>query len=235
MKNFRIIFFRIIAILFIITYLINYTQFSSSFYWIPDIYQSIRWDDDDENLWDWPTAFISWTGWVKELYLISWDGKKRTFFRRSVILDPKAPSTATCDITATWSWCLWTIEFLKLDWKDWWIDHSKSWTWAYDGIVDTWTVDPLFTWWSEVIAWSWNYRQKMFSDDINVKSFKIYPYPNKNRKYAWKDFSNTTNISPYVRIELILTPSWKKRSAIKWTPPDIKIATTINLVDYFSK
>lgn len=196
-----------------------------------------RWDDDDEYLWDWPDAFSVWSD-VKELYLISWDKKSRIYFRMNWVQDPKKPSSVPACLPWSYTaWCLWTVEFLKLDWKDRWVNHSKSGAWAYDWIIDTWVIDPDFTWWTEVIAWSTsaNYRQKMFPDTMSVKEFKIFPYPSKDKELAWKSSDPKVNINPYVKIQLTLTPSWKKRASMKWTVPDIKIATTVNLTDYLYK
>lgn len=204
--------------------------------WDEDLNWNLRWDDDDENLWEWPDAFAASTN-IKELYLISWDKKSRVYFRWDWSVDPKKPSTAPCTVATFWTGCLGTVEFLKLDWKDWWVNHNKSWTWAFDWIIDTWVVDPDLTWGAEVIAWSNsnNYRQPMFPDTLSVKDFKVYAYPNADRNNAWKDNSADKNINPYVKINMVLTPSRKKRWSMKWTVPDIKIATTINLSDYFSK
>jgi hypothetical protein len=39
-------------------------------------------------------------------------------------------------------------------------------------------------------------------------------YPNTDIKLAWKDAAKT-EINPYVRIQISLLPSWKKRVAMK--------------------
>ena len=125
----------------------------------------IVWDDDDEFLWDWPEAFTWWVD-VKELYLISWDKKTRTFIRWNVNVDPNKPPSATCSINTsniiTWSWCIWTVEFLKLEWVDWWMDHDSAVqdSTQNDWLIDTWLIDKQFTWktnantLNSVIAWS---------------------------------------------------------------------------------
>jgi len=166
--------------------------------------------------------------------------------------DPYRPGWLDCDTnTWTWSGCLWTIEFLKLDGRDLWEDHSW-WTWAWNWIIDTWVINEDFTTSTWVIAWSekshfnsardftkdnfiWDWvRQPLFPDTINVKSFEVLAYPNIDRNHAWKDNSPSTNINPYLRIKMTLAPSWKKRAEMKWEIPDIEINTTINLSDYFS-
>lgn len=207
---------------------------------------NIRWDDDDENLWEWPNVFTSWND-IKELYLISWDKKKRTYFRWNWKQDTKKPSTVmSCDITninnSYSDWCIWNIQMLKLVWKDRWIDHNW-WLWFNDWIIDTWILDPDIYGtstlrWSAIIAWSIdmnNYWLDIFPDSISVKDFKVYPYPNIDRNYSWKSTDDSININPYVRLKITLIPSWKKRASMKWTTPEINISTTINLSDYFSK
>lgn len=208
-----------------------------SLFWDENWDLNIRWDDDDENLWEWPTVFTWWTD-TKEIYLISWDRKKRTIFRWSWYKDPDPKNTNNCDSTTFWTWCLWTVEFLRLEAKDWGFSHS-SWstsTWSFDWIIDTWIIDKELTWWAEVVVWSndTNYRQPLFPNSVNVTNFEVYPYPNIDKRYSWKS-SSIGEINPYIKIKLSLSPSWKKRWAMKWIIPEIKILTTINLTDYFSK
>lgn len=197
----------------------------------------LRGDADDEHLWEGPIVF-TWGTNVRELYLISGDGKKRTLFRWNLKNDPKKPASATCDFTAgTGSGCLGTIEVLKLSGKDLWSGHNGLWATAYDGMVDTWVIDETFAPGTPVVAGSTttNYWQPLFGDNIHVKDFKVFAYPNINIEQAWKSTSLDANMNPYVRIDMTLMPSWKKRSGMKWNIPEIKISTTINLVEYFSK
>jgi len=212
----------------------------------------IIWDDDDEFLWNWPSVFTAWTN-VKELYLISADKKHRTLLRLNYWLDPNRPSWSTCSSsdwwkTYTWTGCIWRIEILKLYWVDWGLDHKTSWgsdnNWTqYDWVIDTWLIDKDFAWkndysnWNFVVAWSNNnnYWLPLFSDNINVKSFKVFPYPNKDINRAWKDSVLGTNFAPYVRLEIVLTPSWAVKKRIKWKVPEFKYSTTISLSDIYSR
>ena len=202
---------------------------------------SIIWDDDDESIWIWPEVLAnSWE--VQELYLVSWDKKTRTLFRWNVKEDPDKPTSAGCDLTtnpktSSWAWCLGTIEFLKLDLKDWWINHSKSWTWLYDWSPETWIINPNFSWTWDLVAWSntWNYRVPLFPTSINVKNVEFYLLPNKDLKLSWKDSLTTSNFAPYLRIKYTLTPSWDKRKWIKWKIPELTFSTTITLSDLFSQ
>ncbi len=223
---------------------IDYNVNNDNDNWDEDRVDWERWDDDDENLWVWPIVFTWWEN-VKELYLISWDRKKRTLFRWIWKLDPAKtkPAWSTCDwdkssFSLAWSWCIWTIQILKLTWEDLWVNHDWTSSWSYDGIIDTWKIDKKFTSWLDIIAWSGDtnqYRQDLFWNNISVKDFKIFLYPNKDRALSFKDLENSTNINQYARIQMILTPSRKKRWSMKWVAPEIKISTTINLTDYFSK
>jgi hypothetical protein len=52
---------------------------------------------------------------------------------------------------------------------------------------------------------------------------------------SWKEVDDSINISPYVRIQLSILPSWKSRRKIKGTPEEIHFSTTIALSDIFSK
>ena len=218
---------------------IDYNSNQDRDLWNEDWISWILWDDDDEYLWVWPEVFTGWTD-VKELYFISWDGKKRTFFRWNVKKDPNAPASfsgctiSPTDRTATWSGCLWNIQFLKLDWKDWWFSHNKSGIWLYDGLIDTWLYDENI-YWTWLLAWTWTMREQdskwvdIFPNYINVKDLKFFIYPNKDYTYSWWESLLENNISPYIRLTMTLTPSWKKKWWIKWKIPEIKFSTSIAL------
>ncbi len=124
---------------------------------------------------------------------------------------------------------------LKLEGKDWWVNHS-SWsisTGNFDWIVDTWIIDPTFWTGSEIVVAgsnNYDYWQPLFPDTINVSDVKVYVYPNIDVKHAWKDTSDKNNINPYIRLSITLEPSWKKRSGMQWEIPKYTINTTINLV-----
>nr|MDD3720049.1 hypothetical protein [Candidatus Gracilibacteria bacterium] len=198
-------------------------------------------DDDDENLGIGPEVFSS-GGEVKELYLISGNKQKRTFFRRNVKVDPKKPLSETCDFSnpssPTGSGCLGTIEFLKMNNIDIGKDHDRSITgkWQYDGIPDTWIINPDFSGTGELVAGSntGNYWVPLFPDSINVKDVRFYLYPNKDLNLAWKE-GGGSNFSQYLRISYTLTPSRAKRGGIKGKIPELNFSTTITLSDLFSK
>lgn len=225
---------------------IDYNSDKNGDNWDQDWNWSPVWDEDDEYLWEWPVAFDSWTD-VKEIYLIWWNGSQRTYFRWHVKSDPNRSSTTDCDFTTTngknptWPWCLWNIEFLKLDWKDWWLDHNLASIdiTQSDWKIDTWVVNSDFVPTTGfVIAWNWwldQYWQPIFSDAINITDFKVFPYPNWDIKLAWKSKDNGLSVNPYLQISFKILPSWKKRKKIKWIVDPIDFTTTINLTDIFSK
>ena len=194
---------------------------------------NIIWDDDDEYLWDWPKTFTWWVN-VHELYLISANKTKRIYFRWNIKKDENAPSSYTCNNWSA-SWCIWTIEYLKLTWKDSWDNHTNSWSWYLDWVIDTWFINKDFPWWWN-IAWTWTITWiPLFSDTINITQFEVYPYPNKDLKYAWKNIDDDINISQYVILKLKIKPSWISRKKIKWNWKELDFSMTINLSDIYSK
>lgn len=223
---------------------IDYNWNFDSNLWDEDWDWNIIWDDDDEYLWDWPEVFASWS-LSPELYLISWDKKQRTIFRWSVKSDPNAPSSAWwCSLDSntniiSWDWCIGTVEYLKLDWEDWWMNHDLvSSNTLYDWVVDTWKINSEFAWWiNNVIAWSNsnNYWVPLFSDSINVSEFKVYAYPNKNTLLSWKNIDKSVNISPYIFVQIKLKPSWITRKKIWWEWKELDYSMTINLSDIYSQ
>ena len=197
---------------------------------------NIIWDDDDEYLWIWPEVFVWWVD-VKELYLISWNKKERTLFRWSVKNDPNKPDIKTCH-TISWLWegCLWTIQYLKLYWEDIWMEHSSNiGDRSYDWVIDTWLIHKDFNN-DNIVAWSndKNYRVDLFPYDINISDFKIFAYPNNDIILNWRNNTMDANISPYIRIQFKLSPSWWARKKMQWTFKKINYSTTINLTTIFS-
>ncbi len=226
---------------------IDYNYNSDADRWDEDGDWNIKLDTDDLYIWTWPSAF-SWSSDVKELYLLSWDKKTRNLFRWYVYPDPDMPTTATCNIDSsnviTWSGCIWTVEYLKLDWVDWWMDHNQSVidldNTQYDWVVDTWLIAKEFSWENNtstgVVAWSsdFNYWKPLFPDTINVTDFKVYAYPNNDYNYNWILDAIDDKVSNYVTISYWIKPSWKVRKNLKGDFEEIKFNTTINLTDIYS-
>lgn len=216
--------------------------------WDEDSDWDVKGDDDDEFLGEWPEVFTVWTD-VKELYLINGVKRERIFFRYNVSLDqshPQYPNPSICTTsnswaTYTWSGCLWTIEYLKLEWRDWWMDHVNSSTddTEYDWVIDTWIISHDFTGWVDIVAGTDpdkdKYWQKLFPEDINVTEFKVFPHPNIDISRAWKVDDPSRNVAEYVRIQLWMMPAWKNRKQYRGKAKEYKVITTINLTDIFSR
>lgn len=211
--------------------------------------QSILRDDDDQYNGNGPWVFQDGAR-IYELYLLSWDGKKRTFLRWNVITDPNAPTTASnctgfdgIPSNISWEKCLWNLEYLKLEWVDWWYDHdsTKIDPTQFDGIIDTWIYDKATYGLTTDIkadnttAGYQKYRVPLFPSTMNVQQVKFYLYPYKDPNLSWKDTTPQVNVNPYLRMQISLTPSRLKRKWLRWTPPVFTYGTTISLTDIFSK
>lgn len=216
--------------------------------WDEDGNNIIIWDDDDNYFGKWPNVF-STGAQVGELYLINGVKRERTFFRYNVGLDPHRPSGSTCDSsngnkTFTGSWCLWNIEYLVLDGRDWWLDHNQSTVDANntqdDWVIDTWLIDEKFSWNTTTIAGNStdpvnDYWQPLFPENIHVTQFSIFPHPNIDEDRAWAVTDEQVNVSEYVRVHIGMMPAWRDRKQLQWTPQEYKYTTTINLTDIFSR
>lgn len=206
-------------------------------------------DDDDQHKWIWPEVFDFWTD-VKELYLLSWNKRERTYIRWNYFQDEyvKDPNK---NCSSDFEYCRGTVEYLKLEWKDWWIDHIEWNNSEYenDWVIDTWVISKDFSWWETVIAWwskdSWNFWKPIFSDDINISDFKVYAYPNIDNSKVWNTEVEDENwvitdkqqqylLSPYITISIKVKPSHKVKTKIKWNIKEVWFNTTINLTDIFS-
>ncbi len=229
---------------------IDYNSNMNSDWWDENNDWSILWDDDDEILWDGPDVFLSWSD-VKEIYLISGDWTKRTIIRWNIKQDNFAPPWSTCNASSitdfsntNLEWCRWTIEFLKLEWYDYWLDHDIStidsdWS-QYDWVIDTWIYDSQFTWvtwWNinQLASDGWDYWKELFPDTVSVTDFKVYAYPNIDPEDSWKNDTPSSKISPYITINFKIKPSWEVRSRLKNDWKEINLTTTINLTDIYSK
>jgi len=193
---------------------------------------NIRWDEDDENIWEWPVTFSG--NEVKEIYLIrKWKTNERLFIRWNIIRDPNALATAICNSDWTWDWCLWNIQILKLNWKDLWISHSWSLTssWQYDWVIDTWQCSDDYncSWVNNLPNSIDDWWVNLLPSYINVKKFKIFIYPNSNYKYAWKSNDSEITVNPYIRLNIDMWYSWERRRQLKLINPTVFISTSINL------
>lgn len=200
--------------------------------WDEDCDLRIRWDDDDENLWEWPVAFMG--NEVKEIYLLrKWKVNERFLMRLNIKKDPLSPASYNCASDWTGSWCLGNIQILKLVGSDLWMSHSWAVTSSgqYDWVIDTWKCwqdykcsgdddmpNSIDDWWIDLLP-----------SYINVKKFRVFVYPNINYKYSWRSLDDETTLNPYIRINMDLGYSWERRKKLNWTNPTISITTSINL------
>lgn len=225
---------------------IDYNSNVNNDNWDENNDSKINWDDDDSYMWKWPEVFWAWS-YVKELYLISRDRKKRTFIRWNQKQDPFLKSeNQKCQNDK--KYCQWTIEYLELEGKDWWLDHI-SWNsdnLENDWVVDTWVIATNFSWKTNenssnsIIAWgseTESYWKELFSEDINISDFKIFAYPNIDSSKVWNmtpEQQKKFIISPYVTFSITVEPSWKVKTKLNWNISPIDFNTTINLTDIFS-
>ena len=135
-----------------------------------------------------------------------------------------------------------TLKYLKLEGVDWGYDHdvTKIDPSQFDGLIDTWIYDKAtYGLTTDIVATNSvansKYRVPLFPNTMNVKSVKFFLFPNKDTRFSWKDNSAQVNINPYLRMEISLTPSRKKRKWLRWAPPVYTYSTTISLTDIFSK
>ncbi len=170
-----------------------------------------KWDDDDTDIWLWPDAIID-NGNIKELYLISKDGKKRTYFRKKLVW--------SWDFNKDWNYWqltwekLYKLQILKLRWFDIWKDHKADTFWPTfnDWQIDTWACDKkewFICKWDSIDWWYNNYNlpvdendwwTDLTQNDISIEKFNLTIYPEKNPDYAWITWDY--QIAPYIKMEL---------------------------------
>jgi len=196
-------------------------QFIDVWYDVDTVLGSV-WDDDDIDLWIWPISIWDNEN-IQELYLISKDNQKRTFFRRAFV--------NSWDFDNTW-WAdkdfekLYTIQFLKLQSLDIWSDHNltndfapENRIWLYDGDIDTRVCDPnqwFVCGWSDVWwVYSWNKipndqndgRINLFQNSVTVSKRNLSIYPTKSPKIARSD--DSAQINPYSTISIQTKLYWE--------------------------
>ncbi|PZM85585.1 hypothetical protein DLH72_01940 [Candidatus Gracilibacteria bacterium] len=206
-------------------------------------------DDDDQHKGIGPEVFDFGTD-VKELYLLSGNKRERTYIRWNYFQDEyvKDPNK---NCSSDFEYCRGTVEYLKLEGKDWGIDHIEGNNSEYenDGVIDTWVISKDFSGGETVIAGgskdSGNFWKPIFSDDINISDFKVYAYPNIDNSKVWNTEVEDENgvitdkqqqylLSPYITISIKVKPSHKVKTKIKGNIKEVGFNTTINLTDIFS-
>lgn len=238
-------------------YILQYTDRNSNFDndgWDEDGDWNILNDEDDKDLWNWPTV-LSLTWATPELYLINPIEKTRMYFRHIIRQDPGAFTGGTltiCTISATGvtnEWCMGNIQVLKMRWVDYGYTHTGSAIdgSAFDGKIDTWLLHnqwtngvSLATSWDRLATWTGNEWVDLFPNSVNIKSLQFYVYPKKDPWMSW-DAQDCTLVSPptcvspfihpYVRIQMTVGFAWGKRRVLKNDDPTISINTTVSLWD----
>lgn len=211
-----------------------------------DTIKSVVNDEDDDDMWYWPEAILNST-WVKELYLISQDGKQRIFFRRALV--------ESWDWN--WNWVIswdtenrYNIQVLKLKWFDAWSNHNFNITtssWVYDGIIDTWACD-YWLWFtcSGAAIWggysgynlpvnSQDWRVNMFPKNITIANWNLIIYPTKNPEYSWKE---GYQINPYFTISLenkLYWEIWQRKIGDSIDNFNLNLQTTLSTKNFYTK
>lgn len=170
-------------------------------------------DDDDENVMKWPNAIDDPTH-IKELYLISQDGKSRIFIRRALI---ESGDWNHNGITGdTDSERLYTLQILKLRGFDAGSNHDfdiNTSSWVYDGKIDTRACDyaqgyicngnpienTLYVWYNLPKDQN-DGRVNLFQKNITISDRNLIIYPTKNPQYALAE--DQVQINPYFTISL---------------------------------
>lgn len=213
---------------------------------------TVKWvinDEDDDDMWFWPDAIINFT-WVKELYLISQDGKQRILFRRALI--------SSWDWNKDWiiSWDTekrYNIQVLKLKWFDAWSNHDfdiNNSSWVYDWVIDTracdyWLWFTCWTWWSASISNAYSgYKLPLHSDDWRVNMFpknitiadrNLILSPTKNPEYAWQEW---VQINPYFTIYIknkLYWEIWQRKIGDAIDNFDLRLQTTLSTKNFYTK
>ena len=164
-------------------------------------------DDDDTDLWKGPVAIKDNTH-VKELYLISKDGKKRLFLRRKLVFSGDLNHDGVVD---DWE-KLYKIQILKLRWFDAWSWHIFTWSFAYDGKIDTWACDksewfickwdPIWWWyvWYKLPEDENDWWKDLTITDLTIEDLNFVIYPTKSPNLSWQDVAY--QINPYIWMKL---------------------------------
>lgn len=168
------------------------------------------WDDDDYNVGEGSHAILDATG-VQELYLISQDGTRRIFLRRTLLETGNFDGSGMDSDTNKF----YTIEMLKLRWFDAGDNHDfdiSTSSWVYDGILDTWACDYAQwficngTWiggaysWFKLASGSDDGWVPLFEKNLTIADRNLSIFPTKNPDYAWKE--DKVQMNPYFTIAI---------------------------------
>lgn len=202
----------------------SFGQYYRQFRDVKNNVDSVPWawnDDDDENVMKWPSAIDDATN-VKELYLISQDGKSRIFIRRKLI---ESGDRNHDGIISGDSEKRYTLQILKLRGFDAGNNHDfdiNNSSGVYDGKIDTRACDyaqGFICSWAEInhTLYPWyklpadqdDGRVNLFQKNITISDRNIIVYPTKNPQYALAE--DNVQINPYFTITLTSKIYWEVR------------------------
>jgi hypothetical protein len=182
---------------------------------------------------------------VKELYLISKDGKKRLFIRRALIESGDYDKNGLVSDREK----LYTLQMLRLKGFDAGKYHNfdNIDEGTYDGLIDTWACD-----WSEGFSCKGNdiggvYTNYKLPQDVNDGWVNIFPsnitisdwnlviYPSKDPNLAWA--VDEQQINPYIKMK-IKTKLYGKNRRLKISPATLSgyqmsLETVFNIKTYY--
>lgn len=203
---------------------------------------NIVWSSDDKDLGDLVNnsvnAIVDGNN-IQELYLISYDGQNRLFFRRKLVKQQ-------------WDYAQYRIQMLRLRWFDAWDDHdfdSASLTWMYDGKIDTWACDSSmwFVWHGASVKGAYaDYHLPRDVDDCwvdltywntSVYTRNISISPLWDPKLFWA--KPNRQINPYMKVLLVnwaFISSFDDKKGVGSSIMDFKVPlqTTINMKSFYS-
>jgi len=211
-----------------------------------DTMPSIVNDEDDDDMGSWPEAILNST-WVKELYLISQDGKQRILFRRALIesWDWNKDSFISWDTEKRYN-----IQILKLKWFDAWSNHNfdiTSSSWVYDWVIDTRACDYslwfICNWSGLWSTYPWynlplnqnDWRANMFPKNITIADRNLIISPTKNPEYSRKEW---LQINPYFTISIknkLYWEVWQRRIGEYINNFDLNLQTTLSTKNFYTK
>ncbi len=161
-------------------------------------------DSDDRDLGSGPDA-IGKAQNAQELYLISHDGQRRLFLRRTLKSYKDVKGNASTG---------YTIQVLKLRGFDAGKAHkfdAANDSEVYDGNIDTWACDygQFFLCWGTEISNYSGYKMPankddgwidLFDEKLDIVDWNIAISPTKNPDYAWAE--ENQQINPFIKISL---------------------------------
>lgn len=185
-----------------------------------DYVPGAAWDDDDTQIWRNFFQSVYSKSWFtpSELYLISFDKKKRLYIRRKQIEQGDYNGDGIVGETEK----LYSLQILQLRWFDAWESHDFQWPGVYDGVIDTRACDYSLGFNCSGSSIQGAYpeyhmpideedgRKNLLSSDITITDWKLDVQPTHDPKLSWN--SEASQINPYIRVAFVSKLYWKNRS-----------------------